>query len=32
MRGIADGNEPVPPTIEDVSTLEALRALLKDSG
>jgi propionyl-CoA synthetase len=33
MRGIADGNdEPVPPTIEDVSALEALRALLKDSG
>jgi propionyl-CoA synthetase len=33
MRGIADGNEePVPSTIEDASTLEALRALLKDSG
>jgi propionyl-CoA synthetase len=32
MRGIADGNEePVPPTIEDASTLEALRPLLRDS-
>jgi propionyl-CoA synthetase len=31
MRGIADGNdEPVPPTIEDASTLEALRPLLTD--
>jgi propionyl-CoA synthetase len=31
MRGIADGNdEPVPPTIEDASTLEALRPLLRD--
>jgi propionyl-CoA synthetase len=29
MRGIADGNdEPVPPTIEDVSILDALRPLL----
>jgi propionyl-CoA synthetase len=33
MRGIASGNEePVPPTIEDASILEAFRALLKDSG
>jgi propionyl-CoA synthetase len=33
MRGIADGNdEPVPPTIEDASTLEALRPLLTDSS
>jgi len=33
MRGIADGNdEPVPPTIEDVSTLEALRPVLRDSS
>jgi hypothetical protein len=33
MRGIADGNdEPVPPTIEDVSILEALRPLPTDSG
>ncbi len=34
MRGIADGNndEPVPPTIEDASTLEALRPLLRDSS
>jgi propionyl-CoA synthetase len=33
MRGIADGNEePVPPTIEDASTLEALRPLLRDSN
>jgi propionyl-CoA synthetase len=33
MRGIAGGNEePVPPTIEDASTLEAFRALLKDGG
>jgi propionyl-CoA synthetase len=32
MRGIADGNdEPVPPTIEDASILEALRPLLRDS-
>ena len=31
MRGIADGNdEPIPPTIEDASTLEALRPLLRD--
>jgi propionyl-CoA synthetase len=33
MRGIADGNdEPVPPTIEDASTLDALRPLLTDSS
>jgi propionyl-CoA synthetase len=33
MRGIADGNdEPVPATIEDASTLEALRPLLRDSS
>jgi acyl-coenzyme A synthetase/AMP-(fatty) acid ligase len=33
MRGVADGNdEPVPPTIEDASTLEALRHLLTDSS
>jgi propionyl-CoA synthetase len=33
MRGIADGkDEPVPPTIEDVSTLDALRPLLSDSS
>jgi propionyl-CoA synthetase len=33
MRGIADGrDEPVPPTIEDASTLEALRPLLTDSS
>jgi propionyl-CoA synthetase len=33
MRGIADGNdEPEPPTIEDASTLEALRPLLTDSS
>ena len=32
MRGIADGNdEPIPPTIEDASILEALRPLLRDS-
>jgi len=33
MRGIADGkDEPVPPTIEDVSTLDALRPLLTDGS
>jgi propionyl-CoA synthetase len=33
MRGIADGNdEPIPPTIEDASTLDALRPLLRDSS
>jgi propionyl-CoA synthetase len=34
MRGIADGNndEAVPSTIEDASTLEALRPLLRDSS
>ena len=33
MRGIADGkDEPVPSTIEDASTLEALRPLLRDSS
>ena len=32
MRGIADGNdEPIPPTIEDASILEALRPLLRAS-
>jgi propionyl-CoA synthetase len=31
MRGIADGNdEPVPSTIEDASTLEAIRLLLRN--
>jgi len=33
MRGIADGNdEPIPPTIEDVATLDALRPLLTDGS
>ena len=33
MRGIADGkDEPVPPTIEDVSTLDALRPVLRDGS
>jgi propionyl-CoA synthetase len=33
MRGIADGkDEPIPPTIEDASTLDALRPLLRDSS
>jgi propionyl-CoA synthetase len=33
MRGIADGNEePIPPTIDDVSVLEALRPTLKDGS
>ena len=33
MRSIADGNdEPAPPTIEDPSTLQALRPLLTDSS
>jgi propionyl-CoA synthetase len=34
MRGIADGDndQAVPSTIEDASTLEALRALLTDSS
>jgi propionyl-CoA synthetase len=33
MRGIADGNdEPIPPTIEDVATLDALRPLLTDGN
>src|SRR5580693_7372088 len=33
MRGIADGNdEPIPPTIEDASTLDALRPLLRESS
>jgi hypothetical protein len=33
MRGIADGNndEPVPSTIDDVATLDALRPILGDS-
>jgi hypothetical protein len=33
MRGIADGNshEPVPSTIDDVATLDALRSILGDS-
>jgi propionyl-CoA synthetase len=31
MRGMADGNdEPVPSTIDDASTLEAIRALLAE--
>jgi propionyl-CoA synthetase len=32
MRGIADGNndEPVPSTIDDIGTLDAMRPILQD--